>query len=133
MVNDLKIAGIERMRRLRALFARPRTYVVWHGERFALFLTTDGVNEIKQTFVGIGGVGDVTDRTEQAKLVRCREVPVLGHRPTWTDEMIATGCVFASWKYSDSGKVWGWDRLDRENAQRWLLTGPEVRSAEARP
>jgi hypothetical protein len=115
------IPQLERIKRLRALFTRPRTYVAWHGERFAIFLTTDGVNEIKKTFVGIGGVGEVTDRDEQAKLVRCREVPVLGHRPTWTDEMVSTGCVFASWKYSNSGKVWGWNLIDRERSQRWML------------
>lgn len=113
--------AVDRMKRVRALFTRPRTYVAWHGERFAIFLTTDGVNEIKKTFVGIGGVGEITDRDEQAKLVRCREIPLLGHRPTWTDERIATGCIFASWKYSDSGKVWGWDGNDRTLSQQWIL------------
>jgi len=112
---------VERMKKVRGKFTRPRTYVAWHGERFAIFITTDGVNEIKKTFVGMGGVGEVTDRVEQAKLVRCREVPVLGHRPTWTEEMVSTGCVFASWKYSVSGKVWGWDANDRERSQRWML------------
>lgn len=124
------ISYVERIKKIRGLFTRPRTYVAWHGERFAIFLTTDGVNEIKRSFVGIGGAGDdVIDRTEQAKLVRCREIPLLGHRPTWTDELIATGCIFASWKYSNSGKVWGWNGTDRERSQNWMLhDGPGVKS-----
>lgn len=116
------IPHIERIKKVRGLFTRPRTYVAWHDERFAVFLTADGVNEIKKTFVTMGGTGEVTDHDEQTKLVRCREIPVLGHRPTWTEDNVATGCVFASWKHNAvSGKVWGWNMLERERSQRWLL------------
>lgn len=114
----------QQLGKLRAALAHPRAYIVWYHDRFAIFLTTEPIAEVRRRFIELGGTKD--DTQLQTQHVRCREIPTLGHRLINHTSKMATGCLFVSWKVGASGKVYGWNTSDREDAVRWFIMGGGV-------
>lgn len=110
---------VDRIKRLRAVIAKPRTYVAWYGANFAIFLTTHEIAAIKRVFVDV--LEGVPEGVKYQQ-VRCREIPTLGHRLTPNVNNVSTGVLFTSWK-APAGKVSGWNTDEREDAVRWFLMG----------
>jgi hypothetical protein len=85
-----------------------RTYAVSYEDHFAVWLSDEGLSEVRRAFVRFGGAPENIDLAK----IRCRELPMVAHRTPHISEFrnaldnISTGCVWASWK-GPRGTVFG--------------------------